>query len=90
MAKARLQFSELDDSIWIFCVSREADELSKFEKGEEIFVVGRLVIRGVNRRAAIAVDHIETKSMQTPDARAEAQFHDALKSHHQNARVPGR
>jgi hypothetical protein len=87
-AKARVKFNAADDSIWIFCIARLAEELSLFREGEEIFVMGRLVIRGERGSAAIAVDRIETE--KNLGARDDAQFYFATQTHLDNARFRGR
>ena len=81
VAKARLKFNEKDDSIGIFCVSEQADELSKLEIGAEIFIRGE----GKSVRAAIAVDRIEPVSLQTPDARRDIELYSAVRMHSLNA-----
>jgi hypothetical protein len=89
IAKARLQFNEKDNPISIFCVSEQADQLSKFQRGEKIFVVGRLVIRGDSRNAAIAADKVEPAVPHAPDARADIEFFQTMRAHGRNARLPG-
>jgi hypothetical protein len=90
IAKARLQFNEKDESIAIFCVCEQADLLSKFRRGEEVFITGRLVIRGESRNAAIAVDKIESVTTHTPDAQQDIEFFRTMRAHGRNARLPGR
>jgi hypothetical protein len=90
LAKCRLQFNAKDDSIPFFAVSEQADILSKLEMGAQVLIVGRLVIRGVGKRVAVAVDRIETATLQAPDSRAEIDFFEAMRRHSQNAQVKGR
>jgi hypothetical protein len=90
LAKCRLQFNAKDDSIPLFCVSEQADILSRLEIGAQVSIVGRLVIRGVGKRVAVAVDRIETATLQAPDSRAEMDFFETMRRHSQNAQVKGR
>jgi hypothetical protein len=90
LAKARLRFSDADDSVPVSCVGQQADLLSQLQMGEEVFVSGRLVARGIGRRVAILADRIETATLQAPDLRAEIDFFEAIRRHSQNAQVKGR
>ena len=90
LAKARVRFSEADDSIWIFAVSEIAEELALFQEGEEIFVTGRLVIRGVRMKVAIAADRVESKALNTPDGQRDVEHWRAMRKHSENARARGR
>jgi hypothetical protein len=90
LAKARVKFSEADDSIWIFCVAEVAEELALFSEGEEIFLSGRLVIRGVQMKVAIAADRVESKALNTADGKSDVERWRAMRKHSENARARGR
>jgi len=87
LSGSRLKFNEADDSILIFAVSEEAEQLGQFSEGQEVLITGRLVIRGFTRKPAIAVDKIEPTA---PDARAEMEFFSSMRTHEKNARMKGR
>jgi cytochrome c-type biogenesis protein CcmE len=90
LAKTRLRYSDADDSVPVSCVGQQADLLSQLQIGEQVFVSGRLVARGVGRRVGILADRIEVANPKMRDAQAEADFFYSMKAHAQNARVPGR
>jgi hypothetical protein len=90
IAKGRLKFNPTDDSVPFFCVCEVAHELARFNLGEEIVITGRLVIRGIGNRVAIAADRIEPVTLHTPDARRDIEFFHTMRTHEENSQVKGR